>query len=202
MKEFGCIVIRCYAHHLTTGRRIAEGMRSVRFHDQCMTDWDLTDQVRGGSLHRSDRSHRRPVKVRSPIQVYRVKKKKDEVHTTVDPEKAKADDEVQICNIKVDVSVASTRPMVFDKSVNPSVQRPIMVNDHKASSSSSTSKYFQQRWCPLGLTRTQRRKLQRQRAQEKKEQEFKRLRDKQFNHYRPMVPQGKVWRVKAIDQSA
>ena len=40
------------------------------------------------------------------------------------------------------------------------------------------------------------------RAQEKKEKEFKRLRDKQSNHYRPMVPQGKVWRVKAVDQPA
>ena len=56
MKEFGCIVIRCYTHHLTTGRRIAEGMHSARFHDQCTTDWDPTNQVRGGSLHRSNRS--------------------------------------------------------------------------------------------------------------------------------------------------
>ena len=120
--------------------------------------------VRTVAIDRSDRSHRRPVKVRSPRQVYRVKKKKDEVHTTVDPEKAKADDKVQICNIKVDVSVASTRLMVFDKSVNPPVQRPIMDNDHGASSSNSTSKYFQPRWCPPGLTRTQRRKLQRLRA--------------------------------------
>jgi len=31
-------------------------------------------------------------------------------------------------------------------------------------------------------------------------QEFKRLRDKHFNNYIPMVPQGKVWRVKALDQ--
>ena len=77
-----------------------------------------------------------------------------------------------------------------------------MVNDHEASSTSSTSKYFQLRWCPPGLTRTQRRKLQRLRAQVKKEQEFKRLRDKQFNHNKPMVPQGKVWRVKAVDQPA
>ena len=34
------------------------------------------------------------------------------------------------------------------------------------------------------------------------EQEFKRLRDKQFNNNKPMVPQGKVWRVKAVDQPA
>ena len=108
---------------------------------------------------------------------------------------------MHIGNIKVVVNDAGTRPMVFGKSVNPSIQRPIMANDREASSSSSTSKYFQPRWCPPGLTRTQRRKLQRLRAQVK-EQEFKRLRDRQFNHYRPMVPQGKVWRVKAVDQPA
>ena len=83
---------------------------------------------------------------------------------------------MQIGDIKVVVNNTGTRPMVLGKSVNPSIQRPIMANDHEASSSSSKSKYFQIRWCPPGLTRTQRRKLQRLRAQEK-EQEFKRLRD-------------------------
>ena len=183
MKEFGCIVIRCYTHHLTTGRRIAEGMRSARFHDQCMTDWDLTNQVRGSSLHRSDRSPltgqtgliggRSKLILQDKCTVSR--KRKMRYIPLLIQKKAKADDEVQICNIKVDVSVASTRPMVFDKSVNPPVQRPIMDNDHEASSSNSTSKYFQPRWCPPGLTRTQRRKLQRL---------------------------CKVWRVKAVDQPA
>ena len=119
----------------------------------------------------------------------------------VGPEKTTVDDVVQIGNVKVVVEDVSKRPMVFGKSVNPSIQRPIMANDHEASISSSKSKYFQPRWCPPGLTRTQRRKLQRLRTQEK-EQEFKRLRDKQFNHNKPMVPQGKVWRVKAVDQPA
>ena len=158
--------------------------------------------VRPVAADRSDRSHQRPGKAHSPRQVYRVKEKKEEVQPTIDPEKAKADDVVQIGNIKVVVNDAGTRPMVFGKSVNPSIQRPIMANDHEASSSNSISKYFQPRWCPSGLTRTQRRKLQRLRAQEKKEKEFKRLRDKQSNHYKPMVPQGKVWRVKAVDQPA
>ena len=40
------------------------------------------------------------------------------------------------------------------------------------------------------------------RFQEKKEQEIQKLRDKQFNQCRPMVPQGKVWMVKVADQSA
>ena len=108
---------------------------------------------------------------------------------------------MQIGDIKVVINNTGTRPMVFGKSVNPSIQRPIMANDLEANSISLKSKYFQPRWCPPGLTRTQRRKLQRLRAQEK-EQEFKRLRDKQFNHNKPMVPQGKVWRVKAVDQPA
>ena len=38
MKEFGCIVIRCYTHNLTIGRRITEGLCSAMLHDQCMTD--------------------------------------------------------------------------------------------------------------------------------------------------------------------
>ena len=94
------------------------------------------------------------------------------------------------------------KKIMFGKSVNSPVQRPIRANDHQARSSSSTSKYFQLRWCPPGLTRTQKRKLQRLQFQEKKEQEIQKLRDKQFNQCRPMVPQGKVWMVKVADQSA
>ena len=94
------------------------------------------------------------------------------------------------------------KSIVFGKSVNSPIQRPTRANDHQAGSSSSASKHFRPRWCPLGLTRTQKRMLQRLRFQEKKEQEFKRLRDKQFNNYRPMVPQDKVWRVKVVDQPA
>jgi len=75
---------------------------------------------------------------------------------------------VCVCRTCVYASV-SKRPMVFGKSVNPSVQRSIMANDHESSSNNSTSKYFQPRWCPPGLTRTQKRKLQRFCIREKKE---------------------------------
>ena len=37
------------------------------------------------------------------------------------------------------------------------------------------------------------------RRQEQKEQEAERLRDEQFNKYMPIIPQGKVWRVKTAD---
>ena len=97
----------------------------------------------------------------------------------------------------MDIEDVSKRPMVSGKSVNSSVQRSIRANDHQAGSSSPASKYFQPRWCPPVLTRTQKRKLQRLCFQEKKEQDIKKLRDKQINQRRPMVPQGMVWRVKA-----
>jgi hypothetical protein len=101
--------------------------------------------------------------------VYRVKENKKEVQSTADSEKIKADAVVQIVNIKVAITEAGARPMVLDKSVDTSVQRPIMADDHEASSNSTTTlKYFQPRWCLSGLTRTQKRKLQRLRCQEKK----------------------------------
>jgi hypothetical protein len=37
------------------------------------------------------------------------------------------------------------------------------------------------------------------RFHEKKEQEAEKLRDEQFNQYRPMVSQSKVWRVRTAD---
>ena len=56
------------------------------------------------------------------------------------------------------------------------------------------------KWCPLGLTHTQKRKLQRLRNKEKKKQEeAEKVRDEYFNKYRPMIPQGKAWQVKISD---
>jgi hypothetical protein len=76
----------------------------------------------------------------------------------------------------------------------------IAASNHEASGIGSNSKYFLPRWCPPGLTRTQRRKLQRLRFQEKREKELEKQRDEAFNQYRPMVPQGKKWRVKTSSE--
>jgi len=96
--------------------------------------------------------------------VYRVKENKKEVQSIANLEKIKADAVVQIDNIKVAVNEAGARPMVLRKSIDTSVQRPIVADDHEASSNTTTSKYFQPRWCASGLTRTQKRKLQRLRC--------------------------------------
>ena len=93
------------------------------------------------------------------------------------------------------------RLMDVDTSVDVPSQKPVMSNDHEAGSSKGAAdKYHQPRWCPSGLTHTQKRKLQRLRNKEKKEQEKEKMRDEEFNRYRPMFPQSKVWKAKAADQ--
>ena len=95
------------------------------------------------------------------------------------------------------------KPMLLFKLVDVPSQRLVMANDHEASGSKSiANKYHQPRWCPLGLTHTQKRKLQRLHNKERKEQEAEKMRDEHFNKYRPMIPQGKVWKIKTADQPA
>jgi hypothetical protein len=43
-------------------------------------------------------------------------------------------------------------------------------------------------WCPLGLTPSQRRMIQRMRAQKLREKTVEKKRDKHFNAIRPMIP--------------
>ena len=84
---------------------------------------------------------------------------------------------------------AGKEPMVIEKSVGVPSQKPFMANDHEAGSSKSAAdKYHQPRWCSSGLTHTQKRKLQRLRNKEKKEQEEEKMRDEDFNRYKPMFP--------------
>jgi hypothetical protein len=64
----------------------------------------------------------------------------------------------------------------------------VAANDHEASGSKSRLECFLLRWCPPGLTHTQRRKLQRLRLREKREKELEKKRDEDFNSYRSMVP--------------
>ena len=91
--------------------------------------------------------------------------------------------------------------MVFGKSAQTDSQKRVLANDHEASSSGSASKYHQPRWCPPGLSHSQKRRLQCLRRQEQKEQEVEKLRDERFNEYRPMIPQGKEWWAKPTVQS-
>jgi hypothetical protein len=120
----------------------------------------------------------------------------------VDPERTTSQDIIQIGTMDIPVEKDSKRPVVLNNQVGTSAQRgSIATSDHEASGSGSNSKYFLPRWCPPGSTHTQRRKLQRLRLREKKEKELEEQKDKIFNSYRPMVPQGKEWRAKTTPQA-
>ena len=72
--------------------------------------------------------------------------------------KTKADTVIQIGEIKVVVQDKGKEPMVIDKSATSSalpIQKPFTANNHEASGSKVADKYHQPRWCPEGLTHTQ-----------------------------------------------
>ena len=106
----------------------------------------------------------------------------------VDSGKTTADQIVKVGNVNVVIKDVGKKPMMFGKSAQTDSQKRVLANDHEASSSGSANKYHQPRWCPSGLSHSQKRRLQRLRRQEQKEQEAEKLRDEHFNKYRPIVP--------------
>jgi len=86
---------------------------------------------------------------------YHVREKKEEPKPTVGAEKLEADAVVQIDGVKEATKGAGKRPMITEKSVDISMQRSVMANDHKDDSKKSAAdKYHQPRWCSSGLTHT------------------------------------------------
>ena len=113
---------------------------------------------------RSDRSQQRPAQFCPVLLEYRVKERKDEpVPMQVDSEKVPAVKVVQVEGGKGKAQDAQEGPVIVEKPVNVS-QKLVLANDHEASRSNSKGqdkeKYFQPRWCPPGLTHTQKRRLQ------------------------------------------
>src|SRR6185312_15777168 len=121
----------------------------------------------------------------------------------VDSEKVPAAKVVQVEDEKGKAQDTQDGLVIVEKPVNIS-QKLVLANNHEASSSNlkdqDKEKYFQPRWCPSGLTHTQKRRLQHLCRQKQKEKEAGKLRDEQFDKYRPRIPQGKVWQVKTADQ--
>jgi hypothetical protein len=137
-----------------------------------------------------------------PKKLYKPKIREEEVQEMdIDPERTTGLDIIQIGTMNVPVEGSGKRPVVLNDQVVTSTQTGSVANDHEASGSKSHPECFLPRWCPPGLTHTQRRKLQRLRLREKREKELEKKRDEDFKTYRPMVPQGKEWRVKAATQT-
>jgi hypothetical protein len=80
--------------------------------------------------------------------------------------------------------------MIFGKSANTNKKEDTSVNK------TVDPKYSMPRWCPSGLTRSQKRKLQRLRAKENQEKEAEKI----FNDTHPQYPPPqKRWRPKAVE---
>jgi hypothetical protein len=134
--------------------------------------------------------------------VYKPKiREEEDQEINIDPERTTGLDIIQIGAMNVFVEESGKRPVVPNNQVVTPTQKGSVNNDHEASGSKSHLECFLLRWCPPGLTHTQRRKLQRLRLREKREKELEKKRDGDFNSYRPMVPQGKEWRVKTTLQA-
>jgi hypothetical protein len=113
-------------------------------------------------------------------QVYEPKQREEVQKMEVDPERTTGQDIIQIGSMGVPIGEDGKRLIVPNNRVVTSTLE-VAANNHKASGSSSNSKYFLPRWCPPGLTRTQRRKLQSLRFHEKREKELEKQRDEAFN---------------------
>jgi hypothetical protein len=134
--------------------------------------------------------------------VYKPKIREEEVQEMdIDPERTTGLDIIQIGTMNVPVEGGGKGPIVSNNQVVTPTQKGSVANDHEASGSKSHPECFLPRWCPPGLTHTQRRKLRQLRLCEKRDRELEKKRDKDVNSYRPMIPQGKEWRVKAATQT-
>jgi hypothetical protein len=94
-------------------------------------------------------------------QVYKLKQKEEVQKMEVVPKRTTGQDIIRIGSMDVPIGEDGKRLIVPNNKVVTSTPGVFATaNDHEASGSGSNSKYFLQRWCPPGLTRTQRRKLQ------------------------------------------
>jgi hypothetical protein len=87
----------------------------------------------------------------------------------------------------------------MDVTINGQFDNKIL--DHAASNKSLASEYMQPRWCPPGLSHTQKRKLQQLQNQESKEKELKPLKEvnkKKEVPGRPLPSIRKEWRPKQV----
>ena len=89
----------------------------------------------------------------------------------------------------------------LDQSDVEKISKSTAANDHDAQSSTSAPENFQSTWCPLGLSRTQKRKLQRARYKKLKQEGLANMR-KQIFSKDPILPQSNEKDLAACSKSA
>jgi hypothetical protein len=123
--------------------------------------------------------------------VYKPKIREKEVQEMdIDPERTAGLDIIQIGTMSVPVE-SGKRSVAPSNQVVTHSQKGSAANDHEASGSKSRPECFLPRWCPPGLTHTQRRKLLQLRLREKREKELEKKRDEDSITTGPWYHRGK-----------
>jgi hypothetical protein len=100
-------------------------------------------------------------------------------------------DIIKIGTTDVVIQKESEGPMIFGKSANTTKK------EDTTTIKTVDPKYSMPGWCPTGLTRSQKRKLQRLRAKESQEKEAEKI----FNDTHPQYsPPQKKWRPKTVEE--
>jgi hypothetical protein len=112
-------------------------------------------------------------------------------HVPAATEKTTKKDVIKIGTIDVVIQEDNKGPMIFGESANTTKK------EDTTTIKTADPKYSRPRWCPAGLTRSQKRKLQRLRAKESQEKEAENI----FNDTHPQYPPPqKKWRLKAVEE--
>jgi hypothetical protein len=100
-------------------------------------------------------------------------------------------DIIKIGTADVIIQEDNEGPMIFGELANTTKQEDM------STIKTADPKYSMPRWCPAGLTRSQKRKLQRLRAKENQEKEAEKI----FNDTHPQYPPPqKKWRPKTVEE--
>jgi len=115
----------------------------------------------------------------SAKQVYVLRDKEVLINPT-----RKADEQIVIKISPAGAPIKEIGPIVIDNMYHSDVEKISKgddVNNHEARISTSALENFQPAWCPSGLSRTQKRKLQRARCKKLKQEELAKFGEEIFN---------------------
>jgi hypothetical protein len=111
-------------------------------------------------------------------------------HMPVATQRTTKKDIIKIGTADVVIQGDNKGPMIFGESANTTKKDTTTIK-------TADPKYSRPRWCPAGLTRSQKRKLQRLRVKESQEKEVEKI----FNDTHPLYPPPqKKWRPKAVEE--
>jgi hypothetical protein len=112
-------------------------------------------------------------------------------HIPAATERTTKKDIIKIGTADIIIQEDNEGPMIFGESANTTKKQDT------ATIKTADPKYSMPRWCPAGLTRSQKRKLQRLRAKENQKKEAEKI----FNDTHPQYPPPhKKWRPKVVEE--